>query len=273
MTRVDVLALAESLSQRDLAILGILRRHRLATTTQLQRWQFPYGPGQDIHSRTTAIRLTQRVLRRLEQHRLIIKLHQRIGGVRKGSDSTVWQLAASGDRLLTTLCGERRRRYVEPGRAFISHTLAVTELAVQLIEAEQRGQLDHVQLTPEPANWRHFPGLHDRVEILKPDLHAITVGGAYEDHWMCERDLSTEHPGVVVRQAHVYQRYADTGRYQSEHGILPAVMWIVNDPERQLALEQALQAARGLTPELHRVVPIADFLTTILAGNLTPPTA
>ena len=53
-------------------------------------------------------------------------------------------------------------------------------------------------------------------------------------------------------------------------GILPAVLWIVNDPDRQQALSRAPTGARGLTPGLHRVVLGKDFLTTVLAGNTTP---
>lgn len=270
MNRVDVVALAHSLSERDLMVLRTLRAHRLATTTQLQRWHYPHGETQVIGNSGTALRLTQRTLRRLARHDLVAKLHQRIGGVRRGSDSTVWQLGATGDRLLSTLDAQRRRRYVEPGTTFITHTVAVTELAVQLVEAQHLGKLDHVALTGEPGNWRRFNGLHGRVETLKPDLHAVTFSDDYEDHWMCERDLSTEHPSVVVRQAHIYERYAATGDYQRTHGILPAVLWIVNDPDRQQALTRALASARGLTPGLHRVVLSKDFLTTVLAGNTTP---
>lgn len=270
MSRVDLVALADSLSERDLMMLRTLRAHRLATTTQLQRWHYPHGATQIIGNPGTALRLTQRALRRLTQHDLVTKLHQRIGGVRRGSDSIVWQLDATGDRLLSALDAQRRRRYVEPGRAFIAHTVAVTELAVQLVEAQHLGKLDHVDLTGEPGNWRHFNGLHGRVETLKPDLHAVTFNGDYEDHWMCERDLSTEHPIVVVRQAHIYERYAATGDYQHTHAILPAVLWIVNDSNRQQSLTRALTGARGLTPGLHRVVLSEDFLTTVLAGNTTP---
>jgi len=199
-----------------------------------------------------------------------VRLQQRIGGARRGSDSTVWQLAATGDRLLSVLGGDKRRRYVEPRQAFIAHTVAVTELAVRLAEAHHNGRLDHLALTGEPANWQRFTGLHGRPEILKPDLHAITAFGDYEDHWLFERDLATEHPTVVVRKAWIYERYAATGNYQNQHDVVPAVLWIVPDQTRQQALQRALRAARGLTPDMHRVVTDANFLTTVLAGNAAP---
>ncbi|WP_255784540.1 replication-relaxation family protein [Mycobacteroides abscessus] len=272
MNPVDVLTLAQQLTDRDIAILHTLRAHRLATTAQLQRWHFASGTHGAFEDRSTALRVTQRVLRRLEAHHLIARLTQRIGGVRRGSDSTAWQLAATGDKLLSVQGGERRRRYVEPRQAFIAHTVAVTELAVRLIEAHHDGRLEQLTLVGEPTNWRRFIGLHGRSEMLKPDLHAITAFGDYEDHWLLERDLATEHPSVVVRKAHIYERYAATGRYQDQHDVFPAVLWVVPDQARQHALQRALRATRGLSPDVHRVVTEADFVATVLAGNAAPPT-
>lgn len=65
---------------------------------------------------------------------LIARLGRRIGGVRAGSSGITWQLASTGERLLRRLHGEtKRRRYVEPSAAFVKHTLAVAELAIQLL--------------------------------------------------------------------------------------------------------------------------------------------
>lgn len=270
MNPVDVLTLADQLTDRDIAILRTLRAHRLATTTQLQRWHFPSGGSTGFAETPTALRTAQRVLRRLEAHRLLARLHQRIGGVRRGSDSTVWQLTVTGDRLLSVVDGDTRRRYVEPRAAFVAHTVAVTGLAVALIEALREGLLEHVTLNGEPDNWRRFSGLHGRTEILKPDLHAVTAFGDYEDHWLFERDLATEHPNVVVRKAHIYERFVATGVYQEQHDVVPAVLWIVPDEARQHALQRALRAARGLTPDMHRVVTEANFVATVLAGSTLP---
>lgn len=262
MNPADVLTLAEKLTVRDLEILRSLRAHRLATTTQLRRLHLPT----DSADTRTTTRLTQRVLARLEGHKLVARLYQRIGGVRRGADSVVWQLAVTGDRLLSVIDGDARRRYVEPKRAFIVHTVAVTELAVRLREAVQAGQLERVDLEAEPDSWHRFLGAHGRTEILKPDLSAVTVYGDYEDHWLLERDLASEHPGVVVRKAQVYERFVASGVYQDRHGVVPAVLWVVPDEARQRALERALRAARSLTPGMHRVVTDPAFLPTVLAG-------
>lgn len=270
MNPADVLTLTEQLTERDVAALRTLRSHRLATTTQLQRWHFTAEPPGGFADRRTALRVAQRVLRRLERHRLVARLYQRIGGVRRGSDSTVWQLDVRGDRLLSVLDGDKRRRYVEPRKAFVAHTIAVTELATRLVEATSIGRLEGATLTGEPANWKRFTGRHGQMEILKPDLQAVTVFGDYEDHWLFEMDRATEHPGVVVRKAQIYERYAATGAYQTDHGVFPAVLWVVPDEARQQALKRALRAARGIATEVHRVITDADFVPTVLAGSAPP---
>ena len=267
MNPADVLTLTEQLTERDVAVLRTLRAHRLATTTQLQRWHFPAGQPGTFADRKTALRVSQRVLRRLEKHRLVARLYQRIGGVRRGSDSMVWQLDARGDRLLAVVDGDKRRRYVEPRKAFIAHSIAVTELATQLIEAKADDRLEAVSLTGEPSNWKRFNGLHGRMEVLKPDLQAVTAYGDFEDHWLLELDRATEHPSVIVRKAQIYERYANSGKYQAENDVFPTVLWVVPDEARQHALQRALRSARHLNDEAHRIVTEAKFLPTVLAGG------
>ena len=131
--------------------------------------------------------------------------------------------------------------------------------------------MEQVDLTAEPTNWHRFMGLHGQAEILKPDLAAVTVYGDYEDHWLLERDMASEHPSVVVRKANVYERFVASGTYQDQHDIVPAVLWVVPDAARRHALERALRAARNLTDGMHRVVTEADFLPTVLAGTSPEP--
>jgi hypothetical protein len=263
MPAVDLLELTARLTDRDIAILRTLRTHRLATTAQLRRWHF----AEEFASQSGATRATQRVLGRLEGHRLVNRLTQRVGGAMAGSDSLVWQLDVVGDRLLSVKDGESRRRYIEPGRAFMTHTVAVTELATRLHEAERVGSIDGVRLDAEPTNWQRFLGPHGQAQILKPDLTAIVTVGAFEDHWFLERDLATEAPSIVVRQARIYQRYVSTGSYQGEHGVFPAVLWIVPEHTRRQAVERALRAAADLTPGIHRVVDLEGFVPAVLAGS------
>lgn len=267
MTPRDVIRLRERLVDRDHEILESLRTHRIASTAQLRRLHF----HRPFASTAAASRATTRVLNRLEGYGLIVRLDQRIGGARGGSNSLAWQLGATGDRYLAVLHGsDTRRRYTEPRATFLEHTLAVTELAVQLVEHSRAGRFELLDLQSEPGCWRAFLGAHGRREILKPDLYVVTAVDGYEDHWFLELDLGTEHPPVVARKALVYQRYAATGAHQAAHEVFPATVWVVLNESRRAALERALASTPGLSAEVFRVITSEAFRDTIRAGGDPP---
>jgi Replication-relaxation len=268
MSPAAVTSLLLRLSERDVAILESLRTHRLLKTDHVRRLHFAHGHA----TVAAAAGATMRVLTRLADHKLVSRLERRIGGVRAGSSGIVWQLGSTGERLLRTMHGEQhRRRYVEPTPAFAAHTLAVAELAVQLHELHDQGAVELIRLETEPSCWRSFVGPHGSQEWLKPDLFAVTASGDYEDHWLLEADLATEHPPVVVRKAKVYQRYAATGAYQARHGLFPAVAWVVPDTARQGAIQAALSADPALQPALFRVVTATEFSRHISGDQADPP--
>jgi len=265
VTRTESTDLLTRLSERDVAVLQSLRDHRLLTTNHLRRLHFAFGHAGE----PAAAAATMRVLARLEHHGLVARLERRIGGVRSGSSGITWQLGATGERLLRRMHGEtKRRRYLEPSSAFTAHTLAVAELAVRLQELRDRHQLELVNLEPEPTCWRSFTGAHGTVEWLKPDIYAVTASSEYEDHWMIEADLATEHPPVVVRKAKLYQRYATTGAHQTRHGLFPAVIWVVPTDARRKALEAAFAADNTLRPRIFRVITTEEF-EGLITGAVT----
>lgn len=265
MTPPDATALLDSLTTRDLAILESVQRFRLLSTSHIRRLHFAQG-----HATTSAAtRATGRVLARLEEHALLVRLRQRIGGERGGSSSLVWQLGSSGDRLLRALTGRKqRRRYVEPSTLFARHTLAVAEQAVRLTEATGAGQMELLRLDPEPACWRSFMTGTGVAGWLKPDLYVITAHADFEDHTFIEIDLGTEHTPAVLRKAKIYQGYQATGRHEAEHGVFPAVAWVVPDPARKAALQAALAADKAIDPALFRVLT-SDHLVAALTSAST----
>lgn len=147
--------LAEQLSERDLAILASLDQFRLLTTQQIQRLHFA-----DHASNLASARACNRALVRLRDIGVVGSLERRIGGVRRGSASYVWQLNSTGERFLRSAHGHaHRRRFLEPGHIFVNHTLAVNEVAVGLVEAARRNpELQIEQLVTEPSNWRSYLG-------------------------------------------------------------------------------------------------------------------
>lgn len=265
MTPPDPAALLDSLTARDLAILESVQRFRLLSTSHIRRLHFVQG-----HATTSAAtRATGRVLARLEAHALLVRLRQRIGGERGGSSSLVWQLGSSGDRLLRALTGRKqRRRYVEPSTLFARHTLEAAEQAVRLIEAAEAGLVELLRLDPEPACWRSFMTGAGVVGWLKPDLYVVIANANFEDHTFIEIDLGTEHTPAVVRKAKIYQAYQSTGRHEADHGVFPAVAWVVPDKARQAALQAALTADKAVDPALFRVLT-----ATNLVGALTSASA
>ncbi|MFJ8252983.1 replication-relaxation family protein [Streptomyces sp. NPDC094466] len=278
----DIASLIESLSGRDLAILESLRTHRALTTILIRRLHFPIGdePRETGDSKRHATEMaaavaTIRVLTRLESHRLISRLHRRIGGVRAGSTGIVWQLGASGERLLRARHGDAaRRRYSEPSPSFIAHTLATADLAIRLYELARRDRIELLRLEAEPDCWRTYLSAHGARQWLKPDLFAITARGDYENHLFIEADNATEHSPVIVRKAMQYQQYANSGIHQKEHGLFPAVAWIVPDSKRKLAIQTALSNEPRLrdlvTAGLFYVVTTDEFSALISGAPGSP---
>jgi len=95
---------------------------RLMSARQIQAIHFPDA---EHGNEQAATRARQRVLARLTQERLLIRLDRRVGGVRAGSAGFVLALGPVGQRILA---GGGRRRSYEPTLRFFDHTLAVAQL-------------------------------------------------------------------------------------------------------------------------------------------------
>lgn len=254
-------ALDLQLSERDQQILSSLERFRLLNTRHIRRLHFA-----DHKSDLAAARATARVMQRLEVLGVVSSLERRIGGVRKGSASYVWQLTATGERLLRATRGEAgRRRFLEPGLTFVNHTLAVNDIAVGLLEASRAAKgfaVDH--LITEPKNWRSYLGPHGETRWLKPHLYVVTVHeddeGEYEEHAFLEMDLGTEHLPRIQTKCRAYVAYQATGAYQAACGLFPAVVWLSPNPARRAALRAAVSATKGLPGGLFRVADPQEYL-------------
>jgi hypothetical protein len=252
--------LLEMLTERDLLILKDLEQFRLLSTRQIQRLRFA------AHlSTSSATRTTVRVLGRLEGHGLIARLPRRVGGAVRGSAANVWQLAATGERLLRRLNGEvSRRRYVEPAPQFTAHTLAVADIGVAVLEATYADEFELLELETEPDCWRDYTNAAGGREWLKPDLFAVTADSRFESHSFIEVDRATEHLPAVLRKCEGYQRYWSTGIEQANRDLFPAVVWITPTEIRAEKLRAAIRAHSTLTAGLFHVTT-TDRAMTIIA--------
>jgi hypothetical protein len=265
MSRLDLPSLKNQLIERDYQLLDSVEKYRLLTTKHLQRLHFdPAHPTQ-----LAAARACNRALVRLRELGLLKALERRIGGARSGSAGFVWYLGPAGERLLRHLHPEGprgRRNYREPSRHFVSHTLAVAELAVQTIEAGRDGAIEVLEIETEPTNWQQALSRHGTVNWLKPDLRIVTATAEDEYHWFIEADLASEHLPVILRQCEAYETYRASGRYQAAYGLFPAVLWVAPTLARKAALRGvvAATAAKGaLDPALFQICTTEEFPTPV----------
>ncbi len=258
---LDLIGIRHNLSPRDLAILRSISAHRFLTTRHVRALHFS-----DHASELSAIRSSNRVLRRLCRDDLIAALDRRVGGVRAGSAGYVMRVTAAAQRLLQTEDGEgSSRRYREPSQRLLAHTLAIADAHVALYQAATSDSLELVAVQVEPGSWRRFLGLGGERRLLRPDLAVVTAQGEYEDHWFLEVDLGTEHPPTVVRKCQLYEDYRASGVEQETHGVFPRVLWVVTNQQRADKLTAAIRATR-LDQDLFRVTIVEQLVPTVMGG-------
>ena len=257
LNRHDLQRLGTQLSERDWAIVQFLRQHRYATTSQLRRMFFSHHASQ-----SAATRACVRVLDRLLTQRMLTRLERLVGGVRHGSASFVWCLDVLGDRL-TREEHQARRRHHEPSFAFLAHTLSVTDIHVQLAEAASSGAFHLTAVQVETEAWRPYVAPGGAQRILKPDLMITVSTDSYDDHWYLEVDLGTESLPVLLRKCTAYEDYRRTGRPQTEHGVVPRILWLLPTPGRVARLSAAITADPRLPDRLFTCLIPDDLLPTL----------
>lgn len=261
----SVKTLRSMLTDRDMAILRSVFEHRFLTTRQICQLHF-----QAHASYGSAIRACTRVLGRLRDHKLIHKLARPVGGMGGGSASFIWAIDAAGDRLLKSeLAPEevKRGRAFEPTPLFLAHTLAIADTRLTLEALGRSEQLELVQVSTEPHNWRPFVAKSGQAQTLKPDLFAVTATADFEDHWFIEIDRGTESIPTLIRKCEYYQRYHATGIEQDTHGVFPKVLWLVPTATRRERFSQALATHKRLDPNLFYVAAPEELSRIVTAGN------
>jgi len=249
------------LSARDLAIVTEVAEFRLMSARQVEAFHFTEA---EHDTALAAARACRRVLERLVRERLLIRLERRIGGVRAGSASFVYALGPVAQRVLEM--EGPRKRFKEPSTHFTDHTLAVTQLAVDLTMAGRNGYLDQLEVVTEPRCWRRYAGAEGHV-VLRPDL-ALTLGvHEYEYRWFVEVDLGTEHLPTLLAKCRAYDDYYRTGIEQGTHGVFPRVCWIMPTSERAKDLERKVKASGRLLPAMFAVTTSDGVLTTVTGGS------
>jgi protein involved in plasmid replication-relaxation len=258
-----VAQLYERLSERDLAIIRQVAGLRLMSARQIQAVHFP-AVGHE--NEAAATRARQRVLERLVRERLLIALERRIGGVRAGSMGLVVALGPVGQRVVNP--GGRRRRSYEPTLRFVDHTLAVSQLVVDVMLAARHGRLELLEWQAEPASWREFRTVSGR-RVLRPDAFLVLGVGAYELRWWVEIDRASESVPTLLRKCRLYADYYQSGQEQTTHGgVFPRVCWVVPGVRRAERLREAI-ARDGQLPDGLCLVTTTESAIEVLRGGST----
>lgn len=263
LSQKRLMELETVLGKRDKEVLLAIQRHRYLLTGQVQRLIFT-----DAATATAALRAASRCLRKLKDLGLACTLSRRIGGVRAGSGSLVWYISHAGERLLRLRDHKPApvRRFFEPSPYFLAHTLAVSEISLQLTELCREQDMVLSALQPEPECWRSYSE-HGTHLSLKPDLYAVTVSGEYEDRWFFEVDLDTESPAKVIEKCQRYHQYYRSGLEQKAAGVFPLTVWVVPDTGRRDRLTAAIRTAFDKQPRLFAVITGDELAHLIKYGG------
>jgi hypothetical protein len=248
------------LDDRALAIVRQVADLRLMSADQIASIYFLPGAQE---SASSAQRTCRRVLARLADQQALIRTSRRIGGVRAGSSGFIYALGTIGQRLIGA--EGPRRRFREPSATFADHTLAVSQLVVDLTVASGSKGFDLLEVEAEPTCWRVHGGLTGR-QTLRPDLFVSLGVGSYECRYFIEVDRGTEHLPALLRKCRGYDAYYHTGTEQAVHGVFPRVAWIVPDDRRADLLERAIQAGHSLTSEMF-LVTVPGSVISLLSGD------
>jgi hypothetical protein len=249
-------ALDRGMSDRDRAVLTTLARVRIATARQLYH----------LHFEGVTRRQARASLASLAGRRVITRLPRVVGGASAGSTGYVYVLDIAGQRLARPN-HTRPQRPWSVGSAFLDHSLAVTELYIQLVEAERAGRLRLEDFATEPACWRYFHGPGGARLVLKPDAVLRLVLGRYEDRWWIEVDRGTESRTALAHKCDLYRQYWQSGGEQSRGGgVFPRVLWLVPDEDRQSAMTGVIGRQPAYAWPLFAVAQSTDAVARLLRG-------
>ena len=264
LSRTSLVELADRLPSRERQILETVERFRLLRADQARRLFFG-----ETESEAGSARLCRRALANLVEEGLLRRLERRVGGTRAGSSGHLYATTAAGKRLLAYWSGTGiapNRGVYEPGAAFASHTLAIADLYVSLVETNRSGELEFLGFETEPSCWRAFTTALGAQATLKPDALVRLARGDYEYVSFAEIDCGTEGRGALLKKAYAFLYYFRTGREQAASGVFPRVVWFTPQASRAKFLA-ALFA--GLPAEARQLFAVgsAEEATALLTGS------
>jgi hypothetical protein len=260
VTARRLLQLRAGLTGRDWDIISTLARIRVATAAQLEA----------LHFESVAKRRVRRSLASLTDRRILGRLPRRIGrtigGPMAGSSGHVYVLDVAGQRLASLADGGRIRRPWALGEGFLVHSLAVTDVYMQLALAERSGSIGNLRFDGEPRTWRSFLGPGGGRILLKPDAYVVLEVGGDRNYWFLEVDLGTEHAPTIARKCDLYRYYWQSGTEDERTGVFPRVLWLVPDERRVEVIRGVIRRQLDEGRELFDVALSSAVVERVLQG-------
>jgi Replication-relaxation len=243
----------QSLIPLDWQLLQFVHDGRFAGGAQIIRafWQTD-------DAQSAGARAGRRRLKRLTDQRVLATLPRHIAGMR-GNAGLVYYTGRAGVRLLAAR-GIHGPRVEIPGTLHLTHTLATTELALRLQEADRDGELEVIEVQQEPVCWRSYRSVMGAQRTIKPDLFIRVGAGTQEDRWMVELDLGSESGRTIARKLSLYSQHYRAGSEQHQQGVYPRVLWTAPDQRRA---EQVRDVLSRHPAETRRLFTVCRFEDTI----------
>jgi hypothetical protein len=232
VTSTLVARAVRELRDHERSILQALGTARLLSGSQLERLAFADCPP---HNRG---RYRRRTLARLVQLGLVATLHRAVGGIRAGSDGLVYCLDVLGQRVISEWHQAdeqpRARRPRTPGLPFLSHTLAISEAFVSLVELSRVAEFTVRHFLTEPDCWWRHHGGH-----LRPDAYTLIENADFEAAFWLEVDQGTEDMSRIRSKLDRYEQFNRSGQVALD-GLVPGVVFAVPDTRRRRSVEAVI---------------------------------
>lgn len=263
VSKRQLMEIDSRLGERDRQLLAAVQRYRYLMTGQIRRLLFT-----DAANSSAGLRAASRSLKKLNGLGLADSLSRRIGGVRAGSSSLIWHITHAGERLLRLRDAKAVpvRRHFEPSPYFLSHTLAVAETAIRLMEICREHESEITALQLEPECWRPYSSAGVTCS-LKPDLYAAAMSEEYEYRYFMEVDLDTESPAKIIEKCRKYHAYYRSGLEQEASEMFPLTVWIVPDAARKATLIRQMKEAFDKQAKLFAVITCDELEHLIREGG------
>ncbi len=256
----------EGLTDREWGVIHDLHKVHIATGSQLERLHFYSLPSKRSRNVVRGLALKQ-----LVDDRVLTTFDRRVRVPGRDLRELCYALYTNGYRVLQIRANRetpevRVRRPWTPGDRFVQHTLAITELYVELMKLARLGEFTLAAFQAKgEARWPDGLG-----GWLGPDafirLQHREVAD-YWQYWWYEADMGSESLPTLKAKLSDYLDFVRRGQLGPD-SIVPRVIVGVLAAKRQTAIEEWLAELSAPAAELFRVAAMSE-VAHVMANAIT----